>query len=61
MMKYLNIILTIGVLSAFPPIFGSTIVAQQSTNYYHQKDTNFNIVVASDWDCDENAQGTATS
>ena len=59
MVKYLTITLIIGVLTAFLPFFSSNIVAQQSTNHDNQKDTNFNIAVASDWGCDENAQATA--
>ena len=59
MMKYLIIILIIGVLITLIPNFSSTIIAQQLTNINNQKDINFNIAVASDWGCDENAKSTA--
>jgi hypothetical protein len=58
MMKYLVIILIIGVLITLIPNFSSTIFAQL-TNIDNQKDINFNIAVASDWGCDENAKSTA--
>jgi iron/zinc purple acid phosphatase-like protein C len=59
MMKYLVIILIIGILIILIPNFSSTIFAQQLTNIDNQKDINFNIAVASDWGCDENAKSTA--
>ena len=59
MMKYINIILIIGVLITLIPNFNSTIFAQQSTNIDNQKDINFNIAISSDWGCDENAKSTA--
>ena len=59
MMKYLVIILIIGVLITLIPNFISTIFAQQLTNIDNQKDINFNVAVASDWGCDENAKSTA--
>ena len=58
-MKYLVIILIIGVLITLIPNFSSTIFAQQLTNIGNQKDINFNIAVSSDWGCDENAKSTA--
>ena len=39
--------------------FSSTIFAQQLTNIDNQKEINFNMAVASDWGCDENAKTTA--
>jgi hypothetical protein len=58
-MKYLIIILIIGVLITLIPNFSSTVIAQQLTNIDNQKDINFNIAVASDWGCDDNAKSTA--
>ena len=59
MMKYLVIILIIEILITLIPNFSSTIFAQQLPNIDNQKDINFNIAVASDWGCDENAKSTA--
>ena len=47
MMKYIVIILIIGVLVTLIPNFSSTIFAQQSTNIDNQKDNSFNFAVAS--------------
>ena len=66
-MKYIIIILIIGVLTTFITNISLTIFAQQSIKIenpnaataQNQKNIKYNIAVASDWGCDENAQATA--